>query len=64
LPFSQATFERVSKSFYIHGSISPVISRADVPLFSCDEVFMKDNSNMDRKSWGSLPSSSQSVASS
>ncbi|KAI0546394.1 hypothetical protein F4679DRAFT_575488 [Xylaria curta] len=41
LPFSRAAFSRIAKAFYTHRSISPVISRADVPLFSQDEVTMQ-----------------------
>ncbi|KAI0406262.1 hypothetical protein F4802DRAFT_107453 [Xylaria palmicola] len=51
LPFSQATFERISRSFYVHGSISHAISRADIPLFSHDEVLMRDEEGTDQKAW-------------
>ncbi|KAI1123389.1 hypothetical protein F5Y10DRAFT_251885 [Nemania abortiva] len=42
LPFSKAIFLSVSKAFYAHRSISPAINRADVPLFSHEELFMQD----------------------
>ncbi|KAI1741258.1 hypothetical protein F4680DRAFT_464665 [Xylaria scruposa] len=42
LPFSRAVFSRITKAFYTHRSISPAISRADVPLFSQEEVTMPD----------------------
>ncbi|KAI0185423.1 hypothetical protein EV127DRAFT_348295, partial [Xylaria flabelliformis] len=42
LPFSQAVFSRIAKAFHTHRSISPAISRADVPLFSQEEVTMQD----------------------
>ncbi|KAI1133267.1 hypothetical protein F5Y10DRAFT_260148 [Nemania abortiva] len=51
LPFSQAVFENVSKSFYVHGSISPAVSRADIPFFSYDEALMKDSKGIDQKAW-------------
>ncbi|KAI0098926.1 hypothetical protein GGR51DRAFT_552296 [Nemania sp. FL0031] len=51
LPFPQAVFDIVSKSFYVHGSISPAISRADIPFFSYDEVIMKDSKGIDEKAW-------------
>ncbi|KAI5920486.1 hypothetical protein F4810DRAFT_723321 [Camillea tinctor] len=38
LPFSQATFQVVTQMFWTHPSISRVISRADIPLFSATEV--------------------------
>lgn len=40
LPFSEKVFRLITKSFYTHGSISRVISRADVQTFSCSEVEM------------------------
>ncbi|KAI3336225.1 hypothetical protein F4824DRAFT_462584 [Ustulina deusta] len=42
LPFSQDLFSRIAKAFYTHRSISPAINRADVPLFSHEEVFVQD----------------------
>ncbi|KAI0478283.1 hypothetical protein F4859DRAFT_479212 [Xylaria cf. heliscus] len=44
LPFSRDVFSRVAKAFYVHGSISRAINRADVPLFSHDDVFMQNGS--------------------
>ncbi|KAI0904832.1 hypothetical protein F4823DRAFT_613605 [Ustulina deusta] len=41
LPFSQDLFSRISEAFYVHRSISPAINRADVPLFSYEEVFVQ-----------------------
>lgn len=38
LPFELETFGAICKKFHIHSSISRVISRADVPLFSRAEV--------------------------
>jgi hypothetical protein len=40
LPFSENVFRLITKRFYTHGSISRVISRADVQTFSCSEVEM------------------------
>lgn len=34
VPFERRTFETVSRVFHVHSSISRVISRADVPVFS------------------------------
>ncbi|KAI0436134.1 hypothetical protein F4803DRAFT_543320 [Xylaria telfairii] len=42
LPFSRDVSSRVMKAFYTHRSISPTINRADVPFFSHEKVFMKD----------------------
>jgi len=42
LPFSENVFRAITKRFYIHGSISRVISRADVQTFSCSQVEMGD----------------------
>lgn len=43
LPFSEKVFRLITKSFYTHGSISRVISRADVQTFSCSEVEMGES---------------------
>ncbi|KAK8139412.1 hypothetical protein PG984_002792 [Apiospora sp. TS-2023a] len=43
VPFSKETFRRITDTFYIHGSISAVISRADVPVFSSSQVLMKSD---------------------
>lgn len=40
LPFSEGVFRMITKCFYTHGSISRVISRADVQTFSSSEVEM------------------------
>lgn len=40
VPFDEDTFREICKRFYVHSSISRVISRADVPLFSRAEVKM------------------------
>ncbi|KAI1146380.1 hypothetical protein F4825DRAFT_440936 [Nemania diffusa] len=42
LPFSQDIFRRLSEAFYTHRSISPAINRADVPLFSHEDLSMLD----------------------
>lgn len=42
LPFSENTFRLITETFYVHHSISPVISRADIPMFSATEVDMED----------------------
>jgi len=34
LPFSQETFRKIADRFFLHGSISKVINRADVPIFT------------------------------
>ncbi|KAI3321994.1 hypothetical protein HD806DRAFT_523418 [Xylariaceae sp. AK1471] len=52
LPFSRDVFSRVSKALYTHRSISPAINRADVPLFSYEEVMMQDNvDGVKREAW-------------
>ncbi|KAF8862500.1 hypothetical protein BDZ45DRAFT_723050 [Acephala macrosclerotiorum] len=43
LPFSEKVFRLITKRFYTHGSISRVISRADVQTFSCSEVEMGES---------------------
>jgi hypothetical protein len=40
LPFDEDTFRHICRKFYVHASISRVISRADVPLFSRAAVNM------------------------
>ncbi|KAI0448674.1 hypothetical protein F5B21DRAFT_496765 [Xylaria acuta] len=42
LPFSRTVFSKIARAFYTHRSISPAINRADVPLFSYEEIFMQD----------------------
>ena len=42
VPFSRGTFEQVTSSFHIHGSIARVVSRTDVPVFTCDKVTMTE----------------------
>ncbi len=42
LPFSRSTFRQITKSFYTHGDIARVVSRADIPTFSSSEVRMGD----------------------
>ncbi|KAK7949515.1 hypothetical protein PG988_016154 [Apiospora saccharicola] len=42
VPFSEDTFRRIIDTFHIHGSISTVVSRADVPVFQNTQVLMKD----------------------
>lgn len=42
LPFDFDTFKLVTQSFRTHGSISRVISRADVPFFSCESALMTE----------------------
>ncbi|KAI0202475.1 hypothetical protein F4808DRAFT_421721 [Astrocystis sublimbata] len=41
LPFSSSVFSRVSKAFHAHRSIATAISRADVPLFSYENITMQ-----------------------
>jgi hypothetical protein len=43
LPFSESVFRLITKKFYTHGSISRVISRADVQTFSCSNVVMGES---------------------
>jgi len=45
LPFDEDTFRDICKNFYVHASISRVISRADVPLFSRAVVNMGGDSD-------------------
>ncbi|KAI1184742.1 hypothetical protein F5B17DRAFT_442397 [Nemania serpens] len=42
MPFSRSTFEMISKAFYMHSSVSRMISRADIPVFSHTGAIMKD----------------------
>ncbi|KAI0428345.1 hypothetical protein F5Y09DRAFT_357854 [Xylaria sp. FL1042] len=42
LPFSSSVFSRISEAFHVHRSISRTINRADVPLFSHEEVLVQD----------------------
>ncbi|KAI1331994.1 hypothetical protein F5Y16DRAFT_407782 [Xylariaceae sp. FL0255] len=51
LPFSRDVFQEVSAALYTHGSVSPVMSRADVPVFSYDEVIMNDSNGDGQKAW-------------
>lgn len=43
LPFSERVFRLIVEKFYVHHSISAVVSRADIPSFSATEVEMKDS---------------------
>lgn len=40
LPFSKATFRRLTRALRIHGGIAKAVSRSDVPMFSVDQVEM------------------------
>lgn len=40
LPFLRYTFEEIAERFYVHDSIARVVSRADVPEFSCEKTKM------------------------
>ncbi|KAF7535420.1 hypothetical protein G7054_g5368 [Neopestalotiopsis clavispora] len=42
VPFERKTFEKVSRAFNMHSSISRAISRADVPVFSHVNAVMED----------------------
>ncbi|KAI1184228.1 hypothetical protein F5B17DRAFT_412796 [Nemania serpens] len=42
LPFSQDVFSKISKAFYMHRSVSAAINRADVPLFSYEDIALQD----------------------
>lgn len=42
VPFERKTFEKVSRAFNMHSSISRAISRADVPIFSHVNAIMED----------------------
>jgi hypothetical protein len=44
VPFSRETFEQITNGFHIHGSIARVVSRTDVPVFTCDKVIMTESS--------------------
>lgn len=52
LPFSRKTFERVAVKFFMHKSIAKVISRADIPVFSCDKVRMGEPNNKAYEAYG------------
>jgi len=41
LPFSMDTFRLITDRFHTHGSISRVISRADIPVFSEADLRMR-----------------------
>lgn len=43
LPFSSEAFRLIAQKFYVHHSISAVVSRADIPTFSAAEVDLKDS---------------------
>lgn len=43
VPFSIGTFEQITSGFHIHGSIARVVSRTDVPVFTCDKVTMTES---------------------
>jgi hypothetical protein len=58
LPFSEKVFRLITKSFYTHGSISRVISRADVQTFSCSEVQMGEPDGSTYMADGELPKGS------
>jgi len=34
MPFDKETFSEIGRKFFVHGSISRAVSRANVPLFS------------------------------
>jgi hypothetical protein len=42
LSFDLDTFKLLACSFHTHGSIARVISRADVPFFSCESALMTE----------------------
>ncbi|KAK5633815.1 hypothetical protein RRF57_009529 [Xylaria bambusicola] len=42
IPFSRNTFELITRAFYMHSSISRVISRADIPVFTHTKAVMED----------------------
>lgn len=42
VPFSRDTFEQITCSFHTHGSVARVVSRSDVPVFTCDKVNMTE----------------------
>ncbi|KAI0127540.1 hypothetical protein BJ170DRAFT_683378 [Xylariales sp. AK1849] len=46
LPFTKDTFRSITKHFYTHSSIGPVISRADIPVFSSAEVRMGEQDDL------------------
>ncbi|KAK8124422.1 uncharacterized protein PG998_000181 [Apiospora kogelbergensis] len=48
VPFSQVTFRHITEHFCIHGSISAVVNRADVPVFSHAQVRMTDSTGQMR----------------
>jgi len=57
MPFDKNTFRDICKKFYVHASISRVMNRADVPLFSRAVVNMggKDSDGLDHSAIGMLP---------
>jgi hypothetical protein len=42
VPFLRETFEQIASSFFTHDSIARVVSRSDVPIFTCDKVNMTE----------------------
>ncbi|KAI0506868.1 hypothetical protein F5B22DRAFT_622347 [Xylaria bambusicola] len=42
IPLSRSTFEIIARAFYMHSSISRVISRADIPAFTHTKATMED----------------------
>jgi hypothetical protein len=53
LPFDKTTFREICKKFYVHPSISRVISRADVPVFSRADIKM-DLGNLDGREYSAI----------
>ncbi|RGP81740.1 hypothetical protein FLONG3_125 [Fusarium longipes] len=56
LPFSEHSFAKIAKKFYIHDSIVRVISRADVSDFSAVKLDMEKQDDHDLSAYGILPS--------
>lgn len=59
LPFSEEVFRLIADRFYVHHSISAVVSRADVPSFSAAEVEMKDPKGSTHTALGTCRTSSR-----
>lgn len=44
VPFERDNFREICNAFFVHSSISRAVSRADVPLFSCIDITISQDS--------------------
>jgi hypothetical protein len=55
LPFDLETFRMIADRFFLHGSISKVVNRADVPIFTHASVWMGGGTDNAYPAFGSSP---------